>query len=306
MENHDTTIADDVVDVQTLQESMWGAVVTRFIILAYGISWFFWVPAVVIWLRMGIEPPWWLYVAALLGAYGPSVAAIIVAQHEGGGEGRRSLLRMLSVWRAGWAWWAVAVLGFPAMLLAAVALYGMTGGVVGEFAAGSWYLTIPVVMLTALPFGPLGEELGWRGYALPKLQERHNALVSSLIIGALWAFWHLPVFWAPGAALAPGTPVGPVSVGSYWLSVTGTAILFTWLFNNTRGSVLLAIILHLSVNASGRIIFPMFPDLGSDGTAAVTMWSNVVKWAVVILVVAVFGWRRLSRASDPSRPATTQ
>lgn len=269
---------------------------TAFAVLAFVISWAIWIPAVALWLRAGTETlPWWLLIAGLVGAYGPSVAAIVRTRREGGAAALGKLLRRLIMWRAGMGWWAIAALLFPAMLLAAVAVHWLTGSDVGPFEAGPWSVQIPIVILTALPFGPLGEELGWRGYALPRLQERHNALVSSLIIGFVWTLWHLPLFWVPGAALAPGEPVTPASVMVYWWSVTGTAILFTWLFNNTRGSVLLAIVLHLSVNASGRIIFPLFPELGSDGIGAVAVWSNAVKWAVVILVLAVFGWRRLSR-----------
>ena len=99
----------------------------------------------------------------------------------------------------------------------------------------------------------------------------------------------------------PQESVGLFSVGRYLVSVTGTAILFTWVFNNTRGSVLLAVVLHLMTNASGRIIFPMFPELGPDAIDRVVSASILVKWLLVLVVIGRFGRERLSR--QPLDPA---
>ncbi len=276
------------------QRQVWMDV--RYVILTYAISWLIWVPGVVWWVGSGSEDlPWWLLVLGLVGAYGPSIAALILTHKDKGAPGVRQLLGGLTVWRVAPGWWGVALFCFPAMLAAAIAIYHFTGGVPGDFQPGAWYFLVPIVLVTALPFGPLGEELGWRGYALPRLQARYSALTSSLIIGVVWTFWHVPLFWVPGAALGPWETVSIASVSTYLVSTIGTAIIFTWLFNNTRGSVLLAIVLHITTNASGRILFAMFPDLTEDALSSIVVLAIVIKWAVVVALVVIFGWRKLSR-----------
>lgn len=268
----------------------------QYIILTYAISWVIWIPGVVWWVGSGSEDfPLWLIVLALTGAYGPSIAALILTRRESGAPGMRKLLSSLAIWRVDLGWWGIALLCFPAILAGAIMLYHFTGGVLGRFEPGAWYLLVPVMLVTALPFGPLGEELGWRGYALPRLQKRHSALTSSLIIGIVWTFWHIPLFWVPGAALAPWETVNVTSVATYMASTVGTAIIFTWLFNNSRGSVLLAIILHMTVNASGRILFSMYPELKEDDLSAIVALAIILKWLFVAALILIFGWRRLSR-----------
>lgn len=235
-----------------------------------------------------------MLVPGLLGAYGPSIAALILTRKEKGASGMRQLLSGLTIWRVAPGWWGVALFGFPAMLAFAIVVYHFTGGVLGRFEPGAWCFLIPIVLVTALPFGPLGEELGWRGYALPRLQARHSALTSSLIIGVVWTFWHIPLFWIPGAALGPWESVSIASVSTYLVSTVGTAILFTWLFNNTRGSILIAIVLHMATNASGRILFAMFPDLTEDALSSIIVLAIILKWAVVVALIVIFGSRRLS------------
>jgi membrane protease YdiL (CAAX protease family) len=121
-------------------------------------------------------------------------------------------------------------------------------------------LTIINTPLSIIPFilyiflgGPFVEELGWRGYVLDRLQEKRNALISSLILGFLWALWHVPLFYIKGTyqyAVGAGTP-------SFWLfmisTVSGT-ILFTWIFNNTNRSTLAAILFHFMGNFTGELI----------------------------------------------------
>lgn len=270
----------------------------QYVILTYAISWAIWVPGVIWWIGSGSEDfPWWLIGLALAGAYGPSIAALILTRREKGASGVKKLLGSLTIWRVAPGWWGVALFSFPAMLASAIAVYHFTGGVLGRFEPGAWYFLVPVMLVTALPFGPLGEELGWRGYALPRLQMRHSALTSSLIIGVVWTFWHIPLFWVPGAALAPWETVNVTSVSTYLVSTVGTAIIFTWLFNNSRGSILIAIVLHMTINASGRVLFSMFPELTEDALSNIVTLAIILKWAVVATLILVFGWRRLSRRS---------
>jgi CAAX protease family protein len=102
--------------------------------------------------------------------------------------------------------------------------------------------------------GALGEEPGWRGFALPRLQTMHGPLLGSLILGPLWALWHLPLFWTPWNELTV------FNVVVFVLTTTCLAIMYTWVFNNTKGSVLMAILIHASFNGSVTgILAPLFP-----------------------------------------------
>jgi membrane protease YdiL (CAAX protease family) len=97
----------------------------------------------------------------------------------------------------------------------------------------------------------IGEEFGWRGYLLPRLQTRHNALVSGLIVGVIWAIWHIPLFFLKGMSqnvMQLQAGLLPALLG-YSVLVIVNSIQFTWVFNNTRGSVLLAAVLHGASNA---------------------------------------------------------
>ena len=132
----------------------------------------------------------------------------------------------------------------------------------------------PVMIIAQLPSSPLLEEFGWRGFALPKLQEHFSALTSSLLLGLLWGLWHLPL------TLAYGDPVFP-----FLLKITAISVLITWVFNNTRGSMLLAMLCHASLNAS---IVPLSTEAGR--------WPSVLLvTAVAAAVVAFTGGQNLAR-----------
>ena len=146
-------------------------------------------------------------------------------------------------------------------------------------------------------FVALGEEVGWRGYALPALQARYSALVSSVVLGALWALWHLPHFFNPDLHYSRMPFVLQL------VFQIPAAILFTWVFNSTRGSVLLAILMHAVLNASSRLWgampeYSVEPPTAAEA-AAQTVHINVMFAIVVgvaaLVVVLVYGPRNLSR-----------
>jgi membrane protease YdiL (CAAX protease family) len=127
--------------------------------------------------------------------------------------------------------------------------------------------------------GGLSEEFGWRGYALPKLQSRWNALASSLILGVIWAAWHIPLWFLAGSS-QQGT--------SFWIFLANLvllSILYTWLVNNARGSILVAVVFH----AISNTVAQMFPE----PTANLFYW--IVLGVMVVLVVVFYGPRKLVR-----------
>ena len=175
-------------------------------------------------------------------------------------------------------------------------IYLLQGGALGRFDLSQWYMLL-LGPLTVLPFY-LGEELGWRGYALPRLLRKYSALWSSVIVGVMWTFWHTPAFWAPEGTAISGQPVTLFSVGWYLILLIGTSILMTFVFNNTRGSLLLALLFHGMF--TGPNLFPLFPDISSDAMKQIIQLIPIPLSVMVVLVIARFGAARLSR--QPEQP----
>ena len=124
------------------------------------------------------------------------------------------------------------------------------------------YLSIPTILLAGLYAGPLGEELGWRGFLLPEFQKRYSNLKSAIIIGLIWFIWHIPLWWAPFGTLVSGEPISLIPVITYFTMLICLSIIITWLVINSKGSVLIAILFHLSINAGIALLF--YPELNMD------------------------------------------
>ncbi len=245
--------------------------------LTFALTW----AAMVTWLRGGGEDiPWF--------TFGPMLTALIVTALVGGKDGLKALLRRQVQWRVSIGWYAVAI-GLPiALELVTVALNVAMGA-----HAPTWDVMRPwptILGMTALYMvfsGPLGEELGWRGFALPRLLERfaahpYGALIASLILGVIHAAWHLPMFL-----------VGEMDVPSILGTIIG-AVLVTWLVQHTQGSVLLTVLFHAANQNSGRFLSPLFA--GAD--VIQQHWLKLVVWAIAaIVIVIVAGPARLARQS---------
>ena len=244
-----------------------------FFVLAYVFSWW----------------PWPLYAFGLspspIIAFGPFLAAILVLALTTGKGGVVTLLRRMVRWRVRPVWYAVALL-LPVAISGGAALLNVV--VLGASAPspaelGAWSGLVPTFFLLLLVPGTGGawEEPGWRGYALPKLQGGHSALLASLILGVVWAFWHLPLM-----------VIGQIHLSDPVFIVAWTVV-FTWVFNNTNGSVLIAMLMHNMHNViSGGYFSAMFSgaDWVRQGWLLVALWC-----AVAAIVVVVNGPEHLSR-----------
>jgi uncharacterized protein len=170
-----------------------------------------------------------------------AVAALVCTRRDEGSA--RSLVERVTRWRIDGRWYGAALL-IPFLALAAVWLLAPIAAdpvARSEVPGPSLLLLFPVYVL--LFGGP--EELGWRGYALPRLQARFSALTSSAVLAALWMAWHAPLFLMPDA---PG--FSEVPVAAYLVIGTASCVVYTWLYNSTRGSILAAVLLHASKNLS--------------------------------------------------------
>jgi membrane protease YdiL (CAAX protease family) len=205
-----------------------------------------------------------------LGVLGPLVAAVILTAQEGGRAGLRSLLRRIVRWRVAPVWYGVVLLGPVLLYLGSMGIEVALGGQPPSL--GALFGALPMVLVYAaymVVFVSLGEEVGWRGYALPALQARHGALLSSVVLGTMWALWHLPLFFNPDMFYSNMPFVVQLAIQ------VPMAILFTWVFNSTGGSVLLAILLHSMINASGQLwkVMPEYsvePASAAEAAAATT------------------------------------
>ena len=216
------------------------AAVFVFFVLAFAWSWFFWLLAP----RLRLEAPVTATALALVGGFGPSLAAVAVVAHQAGHCGLRRWLSRCLKWQVGWRWMALAFFFPVAFMGLAAAIHVALGGTLPPSpAAGHVLLAAANFVLVFLVGGPLGEEFGWRGYALPALQRRWGWRIASLVLGAVWTLWHLPLFYSAG------TVQSHLLMGLYALSSIASSVLFAWLFNRTEGSVLLVLVLHTAVNA---------------------------------------------------------
>ena len=195
-----------------------------------------------------------------IGVYGPSISAILTTLYFGGFSETIALLKKLTIWQAPLTVYLVIIVAPILFLASGIALYSWFVGPIGRFDKHA-IVTIPSVLWGALLAGPLGEELGWRGLLLPELQEKFSAFQSSLIIGVIWYCWHIPLFYAPVGTLVSGQPLALIPLLIYLLFVICLSCIYTWLVNSSRGSVLIAILIHLSINAGIALLF--FPELKS-------------------------------------------
>jgi membrane protease YdiL (CAAX protease family) len=236
-----------------------------FFILAYALTWAL-TPLIAISPALGIP-----------GLLMPAVAGAIVARITGGKEGVRAVFSRLLVWRVGWVWYLV-VLGLPFVLSGVMMLLGVLLG------ADNQIQVAPVSVLSAVIFVlVVGEELGWRGFALPRLLEKQSGLAASLTLGVLWGLWHLPTFFVSG------TPQADIPLPAYLIYVVAFSVLIAWVFQHTQGSVLLSTLFHGAFNTFGLINPALDPDLRWWLFAAVYS-------AAALLVVLVFG-KNLKRAA---------
>src|SRR5438445_2711886 len=211
----------------------------------------------------------------------PGLAAIIVTGAISGRAGIRALLGRLLIWRLGLRWYLVPILGSAALWLAALALDPLIGGTGIMFPTLSIDLLIGIVVSLVVIFLINAEEIAWRGFAIPRLQARHRALTASLFLGVFEGLFHLPYFFrASSDQAAAGLPVFMIG------SVAG-AVIFTWLFNNTRGSVLLVMLFHTFIN----MWIEVFPAPTADRMIAQWLF-NALLVILALVLVALFGGAR--------------
>jgi uncharacterized protein len=200
-------------------------------------------------------------IAFVIKSFGPFLAAYIMTGILEGKEGMLRLRGLIKQRSAGWLWYLFILLGIPALLLLGIIIQP---GTLASFQGLKPLLLVSYPLTYAAVFfggGPLGEEPGWRGFALPRMQKRYGPLWGTLFLSVLWTCWHLPDFLSPSAqGGAPGTGLATflTNFPIFFLLVTALAIIFTWVFNHTQGSLFISILAHASVNTPQVVLVPLF------------------------------------------------
>jgi len=224
-----------------------------FFALTFAWSWACWA------LSPTIRPqqPWLATLLMFAGSFGPSLAALVVVASTRPLGGLRAWLSRCLEWRIGWGWCAFALLlPLIVMLLAAGLHIALGGDIATSPASGHLLMTVVNLPLVLLLGGPLGEEFGWRGYALPVLQDRLGWRTGSLVLGLVWGVWHLPLFFIDGTAQAR------IPLALFMLSAVAMSVVFVWLINYTAGSLVAALLFHTAINFWPSVV-PVLPTEGS-------------------------------------------
>jgi membrane protease YdiL (CAAX protease family) len=221
-------------------------------------------------------------VLGLLSGWGPGLAAVIVTILAGGKVGARGLLRRYLIWRVGLGWYAFALFGTAGFILGGIGLHVLFGGKAPDLPIASVPpSTAALVFGITVAFGLLvnTEDLAWRGFALPRLQPGYGPLAASLLIGVPEGLTHLPYFFIPGDFRQ--------QVGLFWFMAFTIAIVvqMTWLFNRTRGSVLLVALYHAGQNAWANLL-DTTPRPGPNDIRPF-IFAIVLMWVVTIAIIAV-------------------
>lgn len=240
-----------------------------FFALAFGLTWglaavlfLFYDQVIAVFGEVGYTNP--LFILAV---YSPAFASIFLVWRQYRLKGLASFFRRLTLWRAPLGWWVFLVLGIPLIFFAGAAIKGSLDD---PFPFTPWYQVLPA-MAMAFVIGPI-EEFGWRGLALPILQRKFNPFWASLILGLIWAAWHIPAF------LIGGTPQSSWAFVPYFLGVVAICVMLTPIFNAARGSLLIAFLFHFQMNN------PLWPDAQP--------W-DVVFFTLATIVIVVLNRRKM-------------
>ena len=235
---------------------------TQFLVLTFALTWglaailiLFTDQVTAIFGQVGLTNP-----LVILAVYSPGFVGVFLVWRHYGLKGLGGFFRRLTLWRAPLVWWLFLILGIPAIVYIGAAIKGTF---TTPFPFFPWYKMLPALAL-ALFLGPI-EEFGWRGLALPLLQRRFAPFWAGLILGGIWAFWHIPSF------LISGMPQTTWSAVPYFLGIIAISVILMPLFNVSRGSLLISVLFHF------QMMNPIFPDAQP--------WDNILWVAVAVVTV---------------------
>jgi membrane protease YdiL (CAAX protease family) len=253
--------------------------VASFFVVTCAFSWILW--ALMIASQRGLLP--FRFPTNWAGSFGPFVGAIVIAAALNGTQGMRELLHPIFRWRFRLRWYFFVTFGCMLLFLAGIGISALLGTnvAIDRHALMAGLTTFPLYyIIILLVGGPLGEEIGWRGFALPRLLERRGVLGASLVVFAMWFVWHVPLFWLEGAAQRGS------SIPIFALLVLASAVIFTWTYVGTRRSLLSGLLLHTSINTFSYTFGEAAPALDADALLGRITAAVFAIFAVVVLLAS--------------------
>jgi uncharacterized protein len=267
-----------------------------YFLMAFAFSWAY--EVIVFFPQGSLED---LLVAAPLAFVGPTLSTIIMTALTGGKPGMRRLLRRYVLGGVGFRWYLLTLLALPTLLLLGYLVMPGAIAAFGAIPAAAFLQSYSLSFLVNFTVGgPLGEEPGWRGFALPRLQRGYGPLVGTLILGVLWGLWHLPLF-----LLVPGFDgAGTDFVGILFpflalvIEATASAVIFTWVFNHVRGSLLLMMVLHATLNTATSTLPTLFPTFPSSFWLPLTPLLVAVAALLIMVTRGRLSYQRYQQEAE--------
>ncbi len=275
---------------------------TAFFVIAFAGEWIVWLPLVLAQNGLGLlpytipdigpyPPSYWF--AALSSITGPTLASFMVTAITTGKAGVRQLLRRYVIWRVGLRWYLLVLVGVPLLQLVCSSVFLGIAPLSALIQQWPLFFTtyLPNILIIAVAV-QIWEEGGWSGYAVPNLQKRFGAWRATLILGPLWALFHLPAFFVPGQIFQSKVDAITmiVTMGILIIGAIPTRMIMTWVFNNTKASILIAILLHAALDASNggsAYITHLLPPSQNGGYGLATLLFPLV--AAVLLLIFTKG-----------------
>jgi membrane protease YdiL (CAAX protease family) len=261
------------------------ATLSLFFVVAFAITW-------TLFTTVAVRVPLGTAAGQLLilgGAFSPAIAALSLTAWTDGASGVRALARRILIADVPGRYYAFAVLYLVTIKLTAALLHRMVVGAWPQFSVEA-LLVAPFAIALSTPV-QAGEEIGWRGYALPRLAERFGLERASLLLGVIWAVWHIPQFYIAGADSYHQSFI-------VWaLQVVAMSVAFAWLYARTGGSLLLVMLLHAAINNTKDI----FPSAVAEPRGVFSLHASPVSWLTLLLLwgCAAYLLRRMPAQSAP-------
>jgi len=272
---------------RSLQQWIQQHTLFSYFFLAYAISWILFIPYVLA--EWGIlQGDYTLFY--ILHVFGPALAAIVVTAIIAGKSGLHELRHHIRHWRAPWQWYLFILVGIPALVMLGMILQP---GALESYKGFTTSLLVgyPFYLIATFFGVGLGEEPGWRGFALPRTQSRFGSLWGTLFLGVLWSCWHLPDFLTASKGGGPGTDFATflTNFPFFTVAVMSLAVIMTWIYNHTGGSLFIAILVHASVDApevaGWTALFPAVSMIGLH-------WALLIGFGMPALLILILtrGW----------------
>lgn len=265
-----------------------------FTVYAFAASWLCWLPVAASDHGIGSVPAAAGPLLVILGTFGPFLAATSIVSRASGFRGLREYVSQAFRWRVGLQWYAAALLAPAAIRIAVISAHIVKGGSYPAMSDSNPWLAVPTTFLLVLLIGgPTGEEFGWRGFLLQRIQPFFGLLGASLVIGVVSAIWHGPLF------LITGTAQSHLPFLLFATRTVALSVISTWLYNGSRRSLLIVLLFHASLNTWPNTLYL----LESENTLGPYIASTILYagWAVQLLLSGFLrghGDRRQTTATD--------